>query len=227
MLLRFLGVIFMLCCASGWAQSQAVVYSESFETGTTLPAGWALQAWQPDVSRAELSHGALHLSSSKANHARVVKAVAVEPNRTYLLSAKVKARGANANKLAAVIGVEGVYASSDTVRDDLQWHTLEVYIKSNDVSSVNLLLGLGHFGNENLGEAWFDEVNLQAVDAIPAGSKVLDMPRTIATAAPVALSAAEQGRASPWLILAGSALVLAVLVMAGAVWLMRRQGAAA
>ncbi|WP_348945922.1 carbohydrate binding domain-containing protein [Chitinibacter sp. FCG-7] len=205
--------------------------NESFETGTALPNDWSFMAWQPNISKATLEAAAaadgkqvLHLSSSKPNHVRVNKTIAVEPNQTYLFQAKVKARGANADKLAAVIGVEGVYDVSETVRTDADWQLRQVYIKSNDAQELQLLLGLGHFGNENQGEAWFDAVSLEKVTEIPAGAKVLEMPRSQAKTENVtaALSPAAQGKAAPWLMLVGSTLVLSVIGMGLAMLLMRR-----
>lgn len=213
--------------------AQALLLNESFEqgAGANLPEGWSLMAWQPNVSSATLAAATaadgkqvLHLSSSKPNHVRVNKTIAVEPNQTYLFQAKVKARGANADKLAAVIGVEGVYDVSETVRTDADWQLRQVYIKSNDAQELQLLLGLGHFGNENQGEAWFDAVSLEKVAEIPAGAKVLEMPRSQAKTENVtaALSPAAQGKAAPWLMLVGSTLVLSVIGMGLAMLLMRR-----
>jgi hypothetical protein len=231
-----LAVSLSLALSAAYAQeaqsstNQALV-NESFESGTALPSDWTLTAWQPNISTATVvaasaadGQQVLHLSSSKPNHVRVNKTVAVEPNQTYLFQAKVKARGANADKLAAVIGVEGVYDVSETVRTDADWQVRQVYIKSNDAQQLQLLLGLGHFGNENQGEAWFDAVSLEKVAEIPAGAKVLEMPRSQAKTEHVtaALSPAAQGKAAPWLMLVGSTLVLSVFGMALAMVLMRR-----
>ncbi|QLG89689.1 hypothetical protein HQ393_16335 [Chitinibacter bivalviorum] len=232
-----LAMVLLVCSGLSWSQATQPLLSESFEAGQSLPNGWTLQTWQPDVSRAEVQAGAaadgqqmLHINSSKPNHARVNYTVPVQANQIYLLQAKVKARGANADKLAAVIGVEGVYDASETVRDDQQWQLRELYIKSNDAESMTLLFGLGHFGNENQGDAWFDAISLTQVDAIPAGAKVIELPRKQAeqtqqaNAAPPSL--AESGKATPWLTVIGAALVLSVLIVAGAFALARRhQGA--
>lgn len=229
----FLAIALLIYSGWSWSQAAQPLLSESFEASASLPSGWTLQTWLPDVSRAEVQIGAaadgkqvLHLSSSKPNHARVNVTVPVQPNQIYLLQAKIKARGANTDKLAAVIGVEGVYDASETVRDDQQWQARELYIKSNDADSMTLLFGLGHFGNENQGEAWFDAVALQQVDAIPTGAKVIELPRKQveqtqqANLAPPSL--ANSGKATPWLNVMGTALVLAVAIVAGAMALARR-----
>lgn len=206
-----------------WAQESVI--QESFEATSALPADWQFQAWQPDISSAKIDRTAdgqhsLHISSRLPNHAYLKKTIALTPQHFYLLQAKIKARGANANALAAVIGVDGNADASETVRSDGQWQTRQVYLLAGDANSVTVLLGLGHFANNNQGEAWFDDVSLTMVDAIPAGSKVLQL----SAPPPIAATAITAPATSPWLKLVAGLLLLSVLSVALA-WRLKRADA--
>ncbi|WP_081986515.1 hypothetical protein [Chitinibacter sp. ZOR0017] len=224
--LSALGLLWLAVGSTALAAEPAPLWQESFEQSPNLPSDWQWSAWKPEISRAEISKQAaadgqqvLHLISSQPNHARLTKTIAIEPNRLYRFSAQLKAQGANADKLAAVLGVDGIYEASETVRAADRWYPRELYIRSNDASAVTVSLGLGHFGNENQGEAWFDAVSLTAVEGLPTGAKVVDLPKLAASSA--ASPAVPAGR-TPWLWLGASLLALGGLIAAVAALLARR-----
>ncbi|QZA76807.1 hypothetical protein K4H28_10820 [Deefgea tanakiae] len=221
---KILGPLLWGFVACAWAQEPKLLINESFDAAPALPKDWNFQTWQPNISSADIhvdaGNNSLHLKSSQANHAYLSKAIPVLANHHYLLEAKVKARGANPNALAAVIGIEGNADASETVLSDEQWQMRQVYLDTGDATSVTVLLGLGHFANNNQGEAWFDDVSMTMVDIIPTGSKVLKLSPSVPVAAPP-ISAPS---ASPWLKLALGLLLLIVLSVALA-WRLKRADA--
>lgn len=157
------------------------VLTESFESVPGLPGGWRFSEYTKGNSEAAILSGAaadgthfLRIASSKLNHARVVVPVKVIPNTSYRFQVMVKARDANP-ELAAVLGLDGQYTATDSVRTDAQWQPLELYVKVGPQSTIDLTMGLGHFGQLNVGTAEFDAVTLTQVSAIPNGATVVDL----------------------------------------------------
>lgn len=172
------------------------VMTESFESGTGLPPGWKVVEYTPGNSTATVVSGAaadgthfLRIVSNKPNHVRVVVPVPVTPNTNYRFQAMVKARGTNQRNMAAVLGIDGQYTVTGSVRTDTQWQPLELYVKVGRQTTINLTMGLGHFGQLNAGAADFDAVKVIQVSAIPHGATVADL--TPATPSPAPKTAAE------------------------------------
>lgn len=156
------------------------VISESFESGSGLPTGWKFSEFTSGNSTATIVSGAafdgthfLRIASTKPNHARVVVPVQVGPNMSYRFQVMVKASGANPN-MAAVLGVDGQYTVTDTVRTDTEWRPLDLYLKVGPQTTVGLTMGLGHYGQLNVGTADFDAVTVTQVSAIPDNATVAD-----------------------------------------------------
>ena len=203
------------------------VISESFESVSGLPAGWKFSEFVKGNSTATIASGAaadgthfLQIASSKPNHARVVVPVQITPNRNYQFHVMAKASGANAN-MAAVLGTEGQYTVTNSVRTDTQWQPLDLYIKAGPQTTVDLTMGLGHFSQLNVGTADFDAVTVTQVSAIPNGATVADL--ATATPAPArpetaAGSALTQGSEAIWV----SVGILVVVGVGAAVFLLRR-----
>jgi hypothetical protein len=204
------------------------VISESFESVSGLPAGWKFSEFVKGNSTATIASGAaadgthfLQIASSKPNHARVVVPVQITPNRNYQFHVMAKASGANAN-MAAVLGTEGQYTVTNSVRTDTQWQPLDLYIKAGPQTTINVSMGLGYFGQLNVGTADFDTVTVTQVSAIPNGATVADL----ATAMPApakpetaAGSASAQGPNRAIWVFVGILVVVGVGV---AVFLLRR-----
>lgn len=194
------------------------VMTESFESGSGLPVGWKFVEWTPGNSTATIVSGAaadgthfLQIVSRKSNHARVMVPVRVTPNTSYQFHAMVKASGANAN-MAAVLGVYDQYTVTDSVRTDTQWRPLDLYIKVGPQTTIDLTMGLGHFGQLNVGTADFDAVTVTKVSGIPRNATVADF--ATAAAAPAkpttaAGSTSTQGLSKAIWVFVG------ILIMAG------------
>ena len=194
--------------------------TESFESSAGLPTGWKFVEWAPGTSTATIAIGAaadgthfLHIVSPKPNHARVVVPMPVNPNRSYRFHVLAKARGANAN-MAAVAGMDGQYTVTNSVRTDTQWQPLDLYIKVGSQTTISLTMGLGHYGQLNVGSADFDAVTLTQVQAIPSGATTIDL-----TAAAQPTTAADSK--TIWIFVG----ILLVAGIGTAVFLMRRDDA--
>jgi hypothetical protein len=204
------------------------VISESFESVSGLPAGWKFVEYTPGNSTVTIVGGAaadgthfLRIVSSKLNHARVVVPVRVTPNTSYRFHVMVKASGANTN-MAAALGMEGLYTVTGSVRTDTQWQPLDLYVKIGPQTGIDLSMGLGYFGQLNVGTADFDAVTVTQVSAIPSGASVADL--TTPTAAPAkpetaAGSTVTQGPNKAIWVFVG---ILVVVGIGAAVFLMRR-----
>lgn len=204
------------------------VMTESFESGSGLPAGWRFVEYTPGNSTATIARGAaadgtqfLQIVSSKPNHARVVVPVRVTPNTDYRFQAMVKASGANPN-MAAVLGMESPYAVTASVRTDTQWQPLDLYVKVGPQTSINLSLGLGYFGQLNVGTADFDAVTVTKVSAIPSGATVADLPTAPPAAAKPDTAAQNTATHSPNEAIWVAVGILVVVGIGAAVFLMRR-----
>ncbi|MBV9060758.1 MAG: hypothetical protein JOZ09_16620 [Pseudonocardiales bacterium] len=204
----------------------ALVIAESFESVSGLPAGWRFMEYTPGNSTVTIASGAaadgthfMRIVSRQPNHARVVLPVRVTPNTSYQFHAMVKANGANEN-MAAVLGTEGQYAVTPTVRTDTRWQPLDLYIKVGSQTAVDLNMGLGYFGQLNVGTADFDAVTVTQVSAIPNGATVADLrtPPNQETAA--GNTVAPGPNKDTWVfVLVG---ILVVVGIGAAVFLMRR-----
>lgn len=228
-------VTILLAVAVGWLVSLGLgtataladnppVMTESFESGSGLPAGWKFVEYTQGNSTATIVSGAaadgtrfLRIVSRKLNHARVVAPVQVTRNASYRFHAMAKASGANANT-AAVLGVDGQVTTTDSVRTDTQWHPLDLYVKSGPQTTIDLTMELGNFGGLNLGTADFDAVTVTQVSAIPDGATVVDL--AAAAAAPAAAASGSQHDLTRaiW----GFVGILAVVGVGAAVFVMRR-----
>jgi hypothetical protein len=185
-------VTVLLAVVAGWLTSFGLgtataladdppVVTESFESVSGLPAGWKFVEYTQGNSAAMIVTGAgadgthfLRIVSSNPNHARVVVPVKVTPNTSYRFQVMVKARGANAN-MAAVLGLDGQYSVTDSVRTDTQWRPLDLYVKVGPQVTIDLTMGLGHFGQLNVGTADFDAVTVTQVSGIPDDATVADL----------------------------------------------------
>ena len=180
-----LGVLLVLAlsllssaAAAGAATGPAPVLFESFEAGAAPPPGWRLVEYVPNRSTASIVSGPaadgshfLRISSPAQNHARLVLPVTLAAGTTYRFSALARATGLG-NGAGAVLGLYSEFTVTPSVRTDDHWQPLELYVQTASAITVQLTLGLGHFGQPNTGTADFDAVTVAPVTAVPAGAVV-------------------------------------------------------
>ena len=186
-------------------------------TGET-PDGWEKGMWVTSVGASYLEAVTLKdgttaalIENAAANDARFEQTVAVRPNATYRLTARVRAEGADTAKTGANLSFLGVYGTSRCAYDtDGEWVTLTLYAQTGkDQREATVCVRLGGYGSENTGRAWFTDVSLEQVETVPVGEEVL----SIATPEPQKESAQKEGGASTGGVIAG-------LMAAGAAYLL-------
>lgn len=204
------------------------VITESFESGSDLPTGWKFIQYVSGNSTATIVSGEaadgthfLQITSTKPNHARVVLPVHVTPHASYQFHAMVRARGANGNT-AAVLGTEGQYTVTQSVRTDTRWQPLNLYIKTGAQTTIDMNMGLGYFGQLNVGTADFDAVTVTQVNAIPGGATVADLTTPPAAQAKPQTAAGSTFSQGPNMVIWVFVGVLVVVGIGAAVFLMRR-----
>ena len=186
-----------------------------------MPDGWEKGMWVTSAGASYLEAVTLEdgtravlIENAAANDARFEQTVAVRPNATYRLTARVRAEGIDTAKTGANVSFLGIYGTSESVYDtDGAWTTVTLYAQTGkEQREATVCLRLGGYGAENTGRAWFADACLEQVETVPVGTSVLD----IATPAPQKEQKAESGSASPIPAQAGIAALylLAALLIA-------------
>lgn len=153
-----------------------------FETLTSSgePEGWYATAYrsQPGYSRLMASDACAHsgsysvmIENASVNDARYTCSVRVKPSSLYKLSAYVLVESMEDTGNGANLGIEGIYAFSEGVFDTAgEWQYLEWYGETGE-SQTELTFGVrvGGYSAESTGKAYFDDVSLEEVDALPTG----------------------------------------------------------
>ena len=172
---------------------------------TSAGASYLEAATLPDGTTAAL------VENAARNDARFEQTVAVQPNTTYRLSARVCAEGCEEGRVGANVSFLGIYGTSECAYDtDGAFTTLTLYARTgSDQHEATVCARVGGYGSEAQGKAWFTDVELTATDDVPIGAQVL----SIAPQEPARDSAeeAEEG--------AAPSLTIPALLIAAAVYL--------
>ncbi len=151
-----------------------------------LPEGWDIDAyvmgtWDTEFSTdRQFVHGgevSVQLVNYKANDARFVQTVAVEPECMYRLSGWVSADqvstdsayryGANLSVIAGNLTNTHTEAMTET---DGEWVYVETYGETGpDQWELEICARLGGFSGTAVGTAWFDDLRLEQVRDLPEG----------------------------------------------------------
>lgn len=209
------------------ALAENLIKNPGFEAITgDMPADWQRDMWTHDAGVSQLSvDGGAYAGNSCAkvenlseNDARFAQTVAVEPSATYRITCRVKAEGVGDEEDGAGISIKDTFASSELLYDTQgEWVPVELYgVTGPDQTSLTVMARLGGYGSTNTGTAWFDDFDMEKIDAAPAGA-------TVCTFTPIeakgdnqdvdfsADAAPEKGPYTTWLILLE---VLSVLLIA-------------
>ncbi len=191
------------------------------------PAAWtaAMWYWDEGVSVLTLSPDgfaggrALHIRNASENDARFRQTIDVEPDTCYRITAKVRASGADRDRAGAGLSIDNSFVSSEQVYDTQgAWRDLSLTGRTGpDQYELTVLARLGGYGSLNVGEAWFDEIEMIMIDEAEAVGNIV----SFATIAPAEtdVEEPETPREMPWSALfIGIALLFAV---AAAVLLLR------
>lgn len=181
-----------LCCV--WsaltvqARSENIVQNGGFEhIEQELPAAWMPGMWLSgeEISAVERSGNAYegeasgYVHNASPNDARWEQILTVLPDTDYRFRAMVRAEGCDVSYKGANISVKDIYGTSPDVHDTQgEWVPLEFYGRTGaEQDSLTLMLRVGGYGSENIGKAWFDAVEAEAVEdgTVPDDAVYLDL----------------------------------------------------
>ena len=114
-----------------------------------------------------------HISNKLPNDARFAQIVDVLPESLYCLEGDIRADAEGG--LGANLSIEGPYVFSESVYDSTEWTHVRLYGRTApDQRTVTVFARLGGYSGESTGEAWFRDLNLTEVEAVPEGYTAYD-----------------------------------------------------
>ncbi|HOQ37549.1 MAG TPA: carbohydrate binding domain-containing protein [Acetivibrio sp.] len=161
--------------------AENLLQNPSFEdTNNNMPVGWYTWVWdyKPDIVDFRVEQEGsrsgqyyVTIENKEARDSRFLQEVAVKPNTSYKFSGWIKTENVGKDVLGANLSLEGNVTRSKDVRGTVdEWQYTELYIRIGEgVDTIKLSLGLGGYGNLNVGKASFDDVAFEEVDSIPEG----------------------------------------------------------
>ena len=172
----------LMMCVTAAAGEANLLANGGFET---LDASGNPVDWYPTAYRTQEGYSRIAVTSEKAhsgqysavvenasaNDARYTCTVSVEPSSLYRLSAYVLVESMEDTGNGANLGIEDIYSYSDCLFDtDGEWQYLEWYGETGeDQHELTFGVRVGGYGAESTGKAYFDDVVLEKVDALPSG----------------------------------------------------------
>ncbi len=171
------------------AQEDNLLRNPSFEDGD---ASWGYYDWRNSQGqyRSEFTYenGDAHsgaacgvISSKKPNDARFKQSVPVSENKIYRISCWIKTKDVGMDNKGANISIEGRFETSSDIKGTTeQWNHTELYVKiGQNVDNITATFGLGSYGSENTGTAYFDDAVVEEVDSIPEGAASVSIDKGI------------------------------------------------
>lgn len=108
--------------------------------------------------------GVVHIVADTIDDAAVYQTVSVEPSTLYRLSCWVRTEGV-AGGAGANIALRDKIARSEALMGDNDWTLLTLYGRTGkSQKDITVSCRVGGFGEEAVGEAWFDGFNIEKVD---------------------------------------------------------------
>ncbi|MDF2927735.1 MAG: glycosyl transferase family protein [Paenibacillaceae bacterium] len=159
-----------------------LLHNGDFEQGSGS-AGWEQDVWNhgDTYSRlmitADYAHAgrrSVFIDSIRENDAKWIQAVAVKPEALYKLSGWIRAEGIGTEAKGANLSVLGSSDMSVDLKDTGgEWQYVELYGKTGaKQKEMKIALRIGGYGSLNKGKAWFDDVALEEVQAVPVEAKL-------------------------------------------------------
>ena len=171
----------MLCTGCAVGQSaERLLTNGGFEL---LDAKGAPQDWYPTAYRNQVGYSRIAVTDERAhsgqysamvenasmNDARYTCTVSVEPESLYKLSGYVLVESMQDSGNGANLAIEGIYANSEPLFDTQgEWKLIEWYGETGiSQREVTIDVRVGGYGAESVGKAYFDDLTLEKVDALP------------------------------------------------------------
>ncbi len=155
-----------------------LIFEESFE-GDEI--GWQMYSYNDgasefvlDTERYRTGMQSLLINSNNDNDARVYKTLTVEPQSYYIVTAYAMVRDVEedtfaASRIGATISVMDTLFTSNSVDGTTGWEKLTfAFCTGSNQTSVEICFTLGGYGRVNRGQAWFDDIAVEQLDAKPA-----------------------------------------------------------
>lgn len=181
--IAFLGALLLLLglplLAFGEGDGSLLV-NGGFETlnASGEPEGWYASTYHSQEGYSKLAvtsekaHSGLYsavIENASANDARYICTVTVKPETLYRLSGYVLVEHMEDVGNGANFGIEDIYSFSDGLFDtDGEWTYLEWYGETGeDQTELTFGVRVGGYSAESIGKAYFDDLVLEEVDALP------------------------------------------------------------
>ena len=176
-----LGIALMLAFAlCSCAESENLLANGGFEiiTSSGTPADWYATAYRSQAGYSRITvtdeqayagrYSAM-VENASSNDARFTCTVQVEPESLYRLSGYVLVESMEDMGNGANFGIEGIYSFSDGLFDtNGLWQYLEWYGETGEnQTEVTIGVRVGGYSAESIGKAYFDQLVLEKVDALP------------------------------------------------------------
>lgn len=180
-------VLAMLLPVSSVFAEGNLLQNPGFEEGDGgVPAGWTPDSWiagetSGSISvQSEIVHSgsqAAVIENLEPNHLKWIQTVEVVPEGYYKISGYVNVAGAAGQGLGANIFPVGIASGYPAVTDTGgQWQYLEFYGQTGkDQHELSVGAALGGYSSLIQGKAYFDDLSVEQVDAVPDGTAVISL----------------------------------------------------
>jgi alpha-N-arabinofuranosidase len=140
-------------------------------------AGWKTRAWAGSAnlrwtaaSPGRTGKQCVAIASEKGGDAAWTAAVTVQPNRFYRLSGWIKTRDVR-GAVGALLNVQNMpQARTDAVSGTRDWMRVSAIFQSGTATELEINCLFGGWGSST-GQAWYDDVALEQVEAPPEGAQ--------------------------------------------------------
>ena len=110
------------------------------------------------------------------NDARVYQEIKVKRNTTYKITVYVKTENVEEGAGVNISAIDWRCSNRKCFGTNSEWQELTVYAKTGPKQrSLQLSLGLGGYGSESSGVAYFDNVSVEVAKKVPQGARVLNV----------------------------------------------------
>lgn len=198
-----------------FAADENLINNGSFEESSE---DWLQHVWNSEAGITEFGIDSSIAHSGKRsvwiinhmpNDARFKQNIGVECSTYYRLSCYVKTEGVNSDSKGANISVDEITDTSINITGTTEdWQYIELYgVTDKGQNEIIVTVGLGGYGHTNSGKAWFDDVKVEKVDALPEGVEAVNLFKEV--------NAKEMGANTRWLtylfLFLGGILLLPIL----------------
>ncbi|MEN8906682.1 MAG: hypothetical protein ABF289_12065 [Clostridiales bacterium] len=175
----FFIVLFFSISINIYAESNNLAQNPGFEQNNNDKVqNWELKTWKNDnnVTKSGIDNSifksgnkSTFIENISANDSRFIQEIEIKKNTYYKVSCWVKTENIGTEKIGANISIYNLTIWSSDIKGTNNWQQLNLYFKSGkDSDNVSISLGIGNYGNENTGKAWFDDLEIIELDNAPS-----------------------------------------------------------